>query len=595
MITPSKTYDRPDFWRIFGHSWWNYQTGPSGDQTGRVDAMFAGALDVEKSNWKNYAVNGATACGSGRSSGGWARVLNQIVPPTTSAGVRRSAPYAPDGGATILGYGINDLGVYGGQTAAVRTSYVDATRAQISRARASSAFLVTDSAFVYGAGFSSNASGNDLGQGPTDRLATTTTSATITMTLPADYAGEVVSFGWIKRPDVTNGTITISGTAGGTFGGATTFGISNGGGIPAAFVNNSYTCCRVRNLSSANAGQTIILTLTSLDASGNVFFDGGWFEADTPPPVIICNIARVATDAQYIASYPGWSGTEAAKDGNVLTTNGLVETMVQEFDSMVQIADAYTAIAKNTTMTNDGVHPNEKGAAAIVDSFQAAIKRLRPGPKSWGDTMSMNPPQPRAGYSRLGRRVNFWYCSDDVTPTYSTYTPVAGDLFAVPFEITEPRDLFSQFSIEVAVVGTVAPTLRWGIYDDIDRAAYPQQLTPYSATQTTAFSSAITPAAPSIRNQNMLYPWPPDPGMYWLVLKVDTAGTGQTWRSYSGTSRFVSQRGSTGLASAIAGCALKLTGQGSAALAGTFPTGAAPTGSGGTTASVPVIQILKAK
>lgn len=593
---------RPDFWRVFGHSWWQYQTGPSGDQTGRVDAIFAGALDVEKSNWKNFAVNGAKAVGSGRSSGGWARVLSGIQPPTTSAGNRRPAPYAPDGGGTILGYGINDLGVENGSGANVRETYVDAMRALVSRCRASSALLVTDSVFTYSAsGFATTAAGLDLGQAPTDRsINSTANTPTITFTIPADYTGEPIVFSFLKQPSasgVGGGTLTFSGTAGVTG----TFNTQNvQGGLTNAI--NSYTCKRITNagtnnagaqLSAANAGQTIIMTLTAVgSAPGTVFFDGGWLEALTAPPVIVCNIARLPSAATYTSLYPNWTGTESSKDGDVLTTNTAVEAMVGEFDSMVQIADAYTALGKDATLTNDGVHPNEKGAAAIVDSFTAAIKRLRPSPRAWGETMSYNPPQPRAGYSRTGRRVSHWHGFDDVTPTYSTYTPVLGDFFAVPFEITEARDIWSQIGTEVATAGTTTTSIRWGIYDDIDRVGYPQQLTPYDPTGSAIF--ALTNSA-GLKAQNLLFPWPPDPGLYWLAMKIDAVGTGQVLRSYSGTSRFISQRGTTGVASAIAGCCLKLTGQATGALPGTFPTGAVAGGGGATTASAPVIQIFKAK
>ena len=48
----------PDYWWIFGHSWFNYATGPF-DQTGRVDAQLRAALDVEYHNWGKRAVVGA--------------------------------------------------------------------------------------------------------------------------------------------------------------------------------------------------------------------------------------------------------------------------------------------------------------------------------------------------------------------------------------------------------------------------------------------------------------------------------------------------------------------------------------------------------
>jgi hypothetical protein len=383
--------------------------------------------------------------------------------------------------------------------------------------------------------------------------------------------------------------MTFTGTAGATVGGATTFNPQNtNGGLVNAI--NSYTVSRITNLTAANAGQTIIMTVTAIGSSGTIFFDGGWLESKTAPPVIICNIARL-TSAGY-AIYTAWTGTDTSRDSDVTTTNTALQTMANEFDAMVQIADADTAVNKDATMTNDGIHPNEKGAAAIVDAFVAAVKRLRPSPGACGDTISMNPPQPRAGYARFARRTSYWCGVEDTVPTYSTYTPVAGDLFAVAFEITEPRDLYTKIGTEVTTAGTGSATVRWGIYDDVDRVGYPQQLTPYDPTGTTAFT---VPLATGLASQNLLFSWPPDPGLYWLVVKFDTIGTGQVFRSYFGASRYIPQRGTTGVASAIAGCCYKLTGQGTAALAGTFPSGAVPSGSAATTASCPVLQLLKSK
>src|SRR3954469_13181444 len=85
----------PDFWQIHGHSWFQFQTGPSGDQTGRVDALTRAAFDIEYTGWRNRALTGARITQPGRAVGGWNRAA------VARGLTNRSAPYAPDGGATI--------------------------------------------------------------------------------------------------------------------------------------------------------------------------------------------------------------------------------------------------------------------------------------------------------------------------------------------------------------------------------------------------------------------------------------------------------------------------------------------------------------
>jgi hypothetical protein len=590
VVTP-RAVQNPDFWRVYGHSWFNFQTGPSGDQTGRVDSLVRGALDIEWGHWRNYAINGAQATRSGRSTGGWARVLNRSAPPLQSSGARRVAPYAPDSGGTLVCYGINDMGIYGGNLAAVQESYVDAMRAIISRSRASAAFPVTDSAFAYGAGFTSNAAGLDLGQATTDRMATTTTSATITFTIPADYTGETIAFGFLKRPDQTGGVVTFSGTAGVTG----TFDTQNvQGGIPAAQFNNSYTVKRLTQLTSANAGQTIIMTLTTLDASGTVFFDGAWFESETPGAVIVINIAKSYASAgvgYYLSTYNTWSSTgtrsEANMDSDVATTNAALATMVGEFDSMVQIADVQELI-KSPLLTSDGIHPNERGAAPIVDAIIAARDRLAPAPTAWGRSLSYNTPAPRAAQIRRPRTTagSAWYGSDFTTPSGTGLAvPASGTLWAVPFVVTEAREIFTQIGIDVVAAGTVAPVIRWGVYDDPDWSGYPGEIIALTnATTTTAKTMAL---ATGLQSSTFIFQWPVDPGLFWLAIKSDTQGTGQTWRAQTGQSPFMPQR-ATGVGTNL-NCGWQVTGQGTTDLIGTFPTGAT------LIQTAPLIQLLKVK
>jgi hypothetical protein len=569
-----------DSWRVCSHSWFMNQTGPSGDQTGRVDALFRSAMDIEFNNWRNYAVAGARISSPNRHIGGWARVVNNIIPP---AG--RGAPYAPDGGGTVLCYGINDLGIYGGQLTNVRATIADAHRAVISRCRASAILENDAAAFAYGAGWTSSASGPDLASGAnpiggtaSTRTCSTTTAATITFTIPADYKGETLAFFFLKRPDTSGGTVTFSGTAGVTG----TFYTANG--LPSAFLEHAYTVKRVTNLTAANAGQTIIMTTTQVDASGALFFDCVGLESLTPPPVLVVNIAKLTAAGYGNALYTAWTGTESSKDGDVDTTNGLIAAVVAEFDGMVQIANADAAIAKDATKTSDGIHPNESGAGPIVDELVRARNRLTPPGTAFGETLSFNPPSPRTAAQRRPRIVGYYHAPDFVA--YSTYTPVAGHMFALPYQITESREVYSTMSVEVSTAGSTASTIRLGVYDDVSWSGYPQQL--FSGGEATSGGALSVAASLGAKTQTWTFPWVADPGLYWLVVKVETVGTSQVLRGLTGQSPFLPVRPVAGTGTVL-NTGWQLTGQATGALAGSFPTGAA------LAATVPLVQVLKSK
>lgn len=596
----------PDFWRAFGHSWLQNATGPSGDQTGRTDSLFRAALDIEYNNWQNHGMNGARICGSNISSplrhaGGWVKVAQ-------ACGITgRAAPYAPDGGATLFVYGINDLGTYGGQTTAVRTTMVDTHRACISRARASVVYPVTDSHWAF-TNWTLQATGLEQSSSGSTRSIAVTTTNNATLTLPSDYAGETIAIAWLLRPGATAATVTYSGTAGvtGTF-------YSGGGGQSAG--EHAFTVSRIyaagtnnagAKLTSANAGQTIIMTCTSLDASGIAFVDSAWLESKTPGPVIVCNVAKSATGSgygYYNAFYNTWSATstrsESAMDADVDSYNSALATMVGEFDGMVQIADMDAALNPGgvkgvTTNTNDGIHPNEIGAGPIVDAMVRARNRLTPPAGAFGETLSFNTPSARASNVRRARFPGYYQRPELYSPAYTTYTPVALEMYAFPFVITEGRDQYARMGLVCTTVGTVAPTLRWGVYDNIQQETnYPRNLMAgLDPNFSSAYSSATTPAATSVRDSPTFtggFNWLSDPGLYWLVIKIETAGTGQVWQAMTGQSPYLPWTNSTGTTTTLFNC-WKLTSQATGVMPNTFPTGAVLTGG-----AAPLLQLFKNK
>lgn len=566
---------RPDFFQVFGHSWINYATGPA-DQTGRTDALMRAALDIEYNNWRNYGVNGARITGETRALGGWVRVYQYRYPP-----IGRSAPFAPDGGATGFFYGINDLGIHGGHNQQVREAIANAYRACISRARASRVWEDSDAAHAY-SGFTNLASTGDNCSGTSIRQSSTV-GHTVTFTIPAGFNGETLVFSWLGRSANAGAVITYTGTAlSGHPDNNSTIDLS---GISPSALTHTPHVKRIKGLTSANIGQTIIMTVTSLGSSGPIaFYDCAWVESNSPPPIIVVNIARLTAAGYGNSLYTAWTGTESAKDGNVQDTNARVAAVVAEFDNMVKIADADSLINKNAAYTSDGIHPNEIGAGMIVDSFLSAVARLSVPTSSLGKSLSTNGPSPRTAALRRPRPTGFYYTSE-FSNAPSAMAMVAQTIYAIPFNVTESRDRYSTIGIEVSTAGTTQSTIRWGIYDDVPWFGYPQQL--IGATDLTSGGAFSLANSTGLKTQTFTFPWVPDPGLYWFVVKCDTLGTSQQVRAIvNNQSMFMPNRLATGVGTGQY-CGWSLASQGTSALPGTFPTGAAPA------TSCPMMSLLK--
>lgn len=553
----AQTPQMPDAWQAAGHSYFAV-SGATFYQTGRADAMFRGALDIEFTNWKNRAVSGSMLAAEGRSQGGWDRVMQEVI------GGQRNAPYVSDIGASVLCWGINDIGKIGGSTQAqIDGMFANALRAVISRCRVSVVYGNTYSVgtrTTFGAGFSALSNTSEFSSGSQLMQATSTTNATITCTLPSDYAGETVALQFVVAAGA-GGTVTIGGTAGATGTISLSSIVPSGAGTHVPVVK------RITGLTSANAGQTIVLTVTAVTTS--VLWDAWWLETKYPPPVVVCNCARVLAAGYSIYGNP-------IGDTDVANLNTSIASVVAEFDGLVRLADIDTALNKDANnFASDGLHPNELGAAKMVDAIITALRTMPPTSDA-NPTANYNPSSTRWGVQRKPRLPGQYY-SVDAAESWITANPVAGQMWAAPFVVTNPREWYNRIATRLTNGGSTAGTIRWGIYDDPDWRGYPKTLVTEPTAATGAMSLGTTQGIvtnPASGNGSLS--WTPDPGLYWLVYKQITQGTDQAVLCLQGPDRWgiMPQLDPNTLAVLNTPIAYVVGGQGTSALPTTFPLGA---------------------
>lgn len=548
-------------WTAVGHSYLQFNAA-SYNQRSRLDSILRSRFDAESTNWANLAIAGSRVTVEGAAQGGWATFIRSInkLPGKTS-------PYTSSDGGLLLVTGINDLGTLGGATAQMQTAFGHALRFIISRWRAST--IIEDTALTYGGAWTAETGKFDISSSGTEHFTAGVTTPTFTYTLPADYNGEPVAIGLIGRSGVNGGIVTWSGTAGVT---GTT---STDNIMPSASLSNVPVVKRITNLTSANASQTIIGTVTT--NNGLVYVDSVWLEALEAPPIIVCNVARL-TAAGYSTKYSSWNAAPAlgSCDADVAAFNTVLTNLkTTEFDGMVQIADIDSVLNKVASLYVDGLHPNERGAALIADEIDNARRKfVLTGVKSPALNMNMGPRY--SGGMRIRRRSGLYHTAD--CSAITTYTPVVGDMFALPFEVTEMDEIYARWAMTVNALATSGTcTIRWGMFSDFMNKGYPDILVQELTVGTGALSIS-TAAGPQL-NPAAQYTWWPDIANYYLAMKIETIGTGFTFAALQGPSYSMAAGGSSGdvrVASNGAAVGYKIAGQATGAFASTFPAGAVP-------------------
>jgi hypothetical protein len=527
-----------------------------------MDAVFRQVFDIEYSNWRKYSVAGARLTVEGASQGGWATLWRE-----TSGGKfpSKAAPYTGEGGALAMVFGINDLGTLGGATTQIRNAYKEVLRACISRWRAS--FIAENDAATgnlqptYGGTWTAETGKHDQASSGTWRYHATT-GGTVTITLPADYAGEPVAMCFIGRFGNLGGTVTFSGTAG------VTGTLVTNDLMPSGTLTNAPMVKRVTNLTSANAGQTIIATVTA--NSGLVYYDCAWLESKSPPPVVVANVARL-TATGYSTKYPGWTAQTGSLDGDVNALNSDIASVIAEFDGMVQLADIDSKLNATAANFADGLHPNDRGAALCADALLAAVNKLTPN-YVYGIASQFNTPAAKAAPVRVIHRAPNYYAPDYATA--GTVTGTAGTMFAMPFPITEARTAWDMWAMEVSGGSSLSAgyQLRFGMYNDYNYTGYPDTL--LQEVTVSALLNTSTTTGIKTYNPNSFI-WRPDPGFYWLVTKVEVVATGTTptLRTAVGPCRYMPNTTTGGSINAAGYMGWTVTGQSAGVLPSTFPSG----------------------
>lgn len=585
----------PFYWTVFGHSYWQLAFGTR-SQMGRADGYLRSMLDVQVgTNYQGHAAAGVRLSVEG--DAGFGRIMQLVTGPQAGGNINYTAPYTISGmggtgGAFILGYGINDLG-YNGNTVQENLAYAHSLRFAISRCRISTLGASQKAGWsgcgsIAYSGWSFNASPSARCTGPGNYFASAAGS-TITITLPSDFAGETVSLCFVSQPGGTAGAgasnvITLTGTAlAGTTYSGTTFSTANI--QPSATLTYTPVCKRLVGLPASAAGQTIIITYTTTDPGGTfAYFDSWWLECNEPPPVIPCNTARLLNSPNGYAGYPTGIG-----DADVEVFNTYLKPVVDEFDGMVQVADIDGALGKDVNaFCFDGLHPNERGAIRCASAVVAALLNCTPN-HTYTPTAAMITPGPASAPAIRplvsGRVYTAEVAGGTAGQPYGAggNAIAVGDTFAIPFYVCPGVGVVTNWVME-STAGTVAPTLFFNVYDDRQYAGYPQFVhqNPANGTALAITTGAAVFTSTNTSGQNGYISWSPDPGLYWLVAKIVTAGTGTALRTLRGPCPYMPNLLPTGGGSAVVTTLASspipsgwyLSGQGTGTMGNRFPSGA---------------------
>lgn len=342
---------RPQVGSLFvaGHSFAEGVTGPS-KRRNRWSTQLAKLLGASE---ENYSRNGSLMV---LGTDEIVTRVHQIVVPLTNFVVSNKEYKAPVECGVIWG-GINDAAVAAIVTGGYKT-VTGGLRAALCRMRMEALFEQNHSSVVFATG--AGGSGWTLNAGTSLLSGTSATQNgangnTCTIQTSASFpGGEVDIAALVPSGGGCVYTVTADGVA------QASWDTRSGGGTWEASVY------RLLGLTAGN--RTIVLTVTSRQGAGDYIDHWGWASAD-PGLLLVPNAPRMPF-------YPFID--HAVTDAEVLTMNGLIQGVCNEFDSRVVYVDMDAAFQANTPATlafSDGIHPNDAGHAVAAETlYDAAVQ-----------------------------------------------------------------------------------------------------------------------------------------------------------------------------------------------------------------------------
>jgi hypothetical protein len=354
-----------DIARVFtgGHSYASgYQNTEGGE---RWPTRLASALHAEE---VTYAVTSAVLAqdDGGGHGGGYASVLNGIVPRATSAAAawyptpRNAAPYLPTAPVNVFYYGFNDLAYLTATTATNVAWFKMALRAVTCLSRAGGYFPDTDASVAYGGSGGSHWSANTgtAQYGSPTNHQTTTVNDKVTITVPADFPGGEVDLLTLAFGGGAKWSTTVDGGAAQVLDGTSdAFGAGSG---RANLV--------VQRLTGLAAGtHTIVMTLVSFDSGSTPIFDS-WLAAAPHLPLTVLCTQPLTPGLPYSAG--GTHNPVTSTD--IAALNVAINALPAEFtDGNVVVADVAAAVTTaggnvaagqpGSLFVSDGLHFNTAG------------------------------------------------------------------------------------------------------------------------------------------------------------------------------------------------------------------------------------------
>jgi hypothetical protein len=473
-------------------------------RNGTVMSRFASMLGTAPSDTRLNAHGGSILTGTGIAKGGWASVFQFHNPVTTMDGNPTVSPHPvfnPAYGIHIFMSGINDMGSVD-KTSVGRNAFKLALAGVIAKLRLAVVYEDTDTANTIAyAGFGTTITSVDENSGAGYHQSNTN-GDTVTVTLPADFPGGTVTLFFIglAAGAGTGATVTFSGSAPGATGTITLF----NKGITSA--HKAPVIKRITGLTAADAGKTIIGTVSGIGAGDFVNFDCWGVEAATPSLLLIGSISK-------LPSYSTLFWPQALTNTDVDNWNSDIQSVIATFDQYVRYVDLVQTVNAANLVSTDTVagHPNGEGYRRIAKAFYDSYVSANLSAVEVGGYHSRT-----IGPVDLWGRVRsaFWYGATG--PATTRQFSANGECVYHPILIPRPV-VVGQIGAEIVTAASGGtPTLRFGIMADYYTDMHPGQSLfelSVSATGTGWVGGVVAKLL--------------QPGVYWLACAAQGGATTQ--------------------------------------------------------------------